>query len=153
MKRYFKRIFAGALLLIGTSGNPVAAQNKDAQKNAITLPFDTAVHKGTLSNGFTYYLRRNLEPANRATFYLVSKAGSILEEDNERGLAHFVEHMAFNGTKNYPKHNLVDYLQKTGVKFGADLNAYTSFDETVYQLPIPTTDPKVVKSGDRKSVV
>lgn len=147
MKRYFKRIFAGALLLIGTSGNPVAAQNKDAQKNAITLPFDTAVHKGTLSNGFTYYLRRNLEPANRATFYLVSKAGSILEEDNERGLAHFVEHMAFNGTKNYPKHNLVDYLQKTGVKFGADLNAYTSFDETVYQLPIPTTDPKVVKSG------
>lgn len=147
MKMYFKRILVVAAFIIGASASPALSQNKADQDKGILLPSDSVVHVGTLPNGFKYYLRRNMEPAKRATFYLVSKAGSILEEDNERGLAHFVEHMAFNGTKNYPKHALVDYLQKTGVKFGADLNAYTSFDETVYQLPIPTEDPNVVKNG------
>src|SRR5690606_17529184 len=80
-------------------------------------------------------------------FYLAMKAGSILEEENERGLAHFLEHMAFNGTTHFPKNELISYLQSNGVRFGADLNAYTSFDETVYQLPIPTDDPEIIQNG------
>ncbi|MBL1408240.1 insulinase family protein [Sphingobacterium sp. C459-1T] len=111
------------------------------------LPFDKEVIVGKLPNGFTYYIRKNVEPANRAVFYLVNKVGSILEEENELGLAHFLEHMAFNGTKHYPKNELVSYLQKMGVKFGADLNAYTGFDETVYQLPIPSDKPENISSA------
>lgn len=111
------------------------------------LPLDTAVHTGKLANGFTYYIRKNNEPAKRALFYLVNKVGSILEDDDQQGLAHFMEHMNFNGTTHFPKNKLIDYLQKAGVRFGADLNAYTSFDETVYQLPIPTTDPSMVSRG------
>jgi zinc protease len=104
-----------------------------AEKN---LPLDPAVRTGKLANGFTYYIRHNEEPKKRVTFYLANKVGSVLEDDSQRGLAHFMEHMSFNGTKNFPKNELVSYLQKSGVRFGADLNAYTSFDETVYQLPI-----------------
>ncbi len=112
-----------------------------------TLPLDSNVITGKLENGFTYYIRRNTEPKERAQLYLATKVGSILENDDQRGLAHFTEHMSFNGTKNFPKNDLVNYLQKAGVRFGADLNAYTSFDETVYQLPIPTDDPEVFKNG------
>lgn len=111
------------------------------------LPLDPAIRKGRLPNGFTYYIKKNTEPKLRAQLYLVIKAGSILETDAQLGLAHFTEHMSFNGTKNFPKNALVDYLQKSGVRFGADLNAYTSFDETVYQLPIPTDDVDVFKNG------
>ena len=114
---------------------------------AEVLPLDTAIKTGKLANGFTYYIRRNTEPKNRAQLYLAVKVGSILENDDQRGLAHFMEHMSFNGTKNFPKNELVNYLQKSGVRFGADLNAYTSFDETVYQLPIPTDDPELFKNG------
>ena len=113
---------------------PVLAQT-DLSK---PVPFDPLVKKGTLSNGLTYYIRKNTEPKNRAELRLVIKAGSILENEQQLGLAHFMEHMSFNGTKNFPKNELVNFLQKTGVRFGADLNAYTSFDETVYMLPIPT---------------
>lgn len=102
------------------------------------LPMDPAVKVGKLNNGLTYYIRKNVEPKNRAELRLVVKAGSILETEEQRGLAHFMEHMNFNGTKNFPKNELVDFLQKSGIKFGADLNAYTSFDETVYMLPVPT---------------
>src|ERR1700741_3771578 len=111
------------------------------------LPVDPDVIIGKLPNGLTYYIRKNTEPKNRADLYLVNKAGSVLETDDQRGLAHFTEHMAFNGTRDFPKNELVNYLQKAGVKFGADLNAFTSFDETVYQLPIPTDDPEVLKNG------
>jgi zinc protease len=111
------------------------------------LPLDTAIHVGRLPNGFTYIIRRNTEPANRVQFYLVNKVGSVLEEEDQRGLAHFMEHMSFNGTIHYPKNELVHYLQKSGVRFGADLNAYTSFDETVYQLPIPTDDTSIMRNG------
>nr|WP_253906463.1 M16 family metallopeptidase [Chitinophaga sp. SYP-B3965] len=114
---------------------------------AQNIPLDPAVKQGKLANGFTYYIRHNQEPKGRASFYLVNKAGSILEDDDQRGLAHFLEHMNFNGTKHFPKNKLVDYLQKAGVSFGADLNAYTFFDETVYKLPIPTEDPAMVKSA------
>jgi zinc protease len=115
--------------------------------NAQIIPLDTAVHTGVLANGFTYYIRHNSEPKNRVFLYLVNNVGSVLEDDDQRGLAHFMEHMNFNGTTHFPKNELVNYLQKSGVRFGADLNAYTSFDETVYQLPIPADDTSVLQNG------
>jgi zinc protease len=111
------------------------------------LPLDPAVRTGKLANGLTYFIRRNTEPKNRVVLYLVNKVGSVLESEDQRGLAHFMEHMSFNGTIHFPKNDLVDYLQKSGVRFGADINAYTSFDETVYQLPIPSDKPDVLKNG------
>lgn len=114
---------------------------------AASIPVDPEVKIGRLSNGLTYYIRKNTEPQNRSELYLVVKAGSNQENDDQQGLAHFSEHMAFNGTKDFPKNRLVDYLQKSGVRFGADLNAYTGFDETVYQLPLPTDDPDLFARG------
>jgi len=114
---------------------------------AQVIALDPAVRTGKLPNGFTYYIRHNEEPKNRVIFYLANKVGSVLENEDQRGLAHFMEHMNFNGTKHFPHNELVNYLQKAGVRFGADINAYTSFDETVYQLPIPTDDPEVLKNG------
>jgi len=124
---------------------PVTTATK--QTDSGIIPLDPAVRIGKLPNGFTYYIRKNVEPKNRVQLYLANKVGSIMENDDQRGLAHFMEHMGFNGTKNFPKNDLVNYLQKAGVRFGADLNAYTSFDETVYQLPIPSDDPEVLKNG------
>ncbi|RWY52418.1 M16 family metallopeptidase [Mucilaginibacter gilvus] len=123
---------------------PVAAA---LQVRPSLLPTDPNVLIGKLPNGLTYYIRHNEQPKNRAELYLVVKTGSILETDAQQGLAHFTEHMAFNGTRDYPKNELVNYLQKSGVKFGADLNAYTSFDETVYQLPLPTDSASVFTNG------
>jgi len=111
------------------------------------IPLDPAVRTGTLKNGFTYYIRRNSEPQKRAELYLVNKVGSVLEDNDQQGLAHFMEHMNFNGTKHFPKNDLIDFLQRAGVRFGADLNAYTSFDETVFQLPIPTDDANMLGNG------
>ena len=113
------------------------------------IPLDSAVHMGVLPNGFTYYIRRNTEPARRVQLFLVNKVGSILEEEDQRGLAHFMEHMNFNGTTHFPGNKLVDYLQKSGVRFGADLNANTSFDQTIYELPVPTDDTSILQNGFR----
>ena len=110
---------------------------------AAPIPFDKDVTVGKLPNGLTYYIRKNAEPANRAELRLVVRAGSVLENDAQQGLAHFMEHMAFNGTKNFPKNELVSFLQSSGIRFGADLNAYTSFDETVFELPVPTDSANV----------
>ena len=99
-----------------------------------TLPLEPKVKSGKLENGLTYYVMKNSEPKGQAEFYIVQKVGSILEEENQRGLAHFLEHMAFNGTKNFPGTGIVSYLETIGVKFGANLNAYTSVDETVYNI-------------------
>ena len=99
-----------------------------------TIPMDETVRKGVLPNGLTYYLRHNEWPEKRAFFYIAQKVGSIQEEDNQRGLAHFLEHMCFNGTKNFPDKQLKTYLETIGVRFGENLNAYTSFDETVYNI-------------------
>jgi len=118
-----------------------------SKKPAQVLPLDPAVRTGKLPNGFTYYIRHNEEPKNRVLLYLVNKAGSVLEDEDQRGLAHFMEHMSFNGTTHFPHNELVNYLQKAGVRFGADINAYTSFDETVYQLPLPTDKPGLVNTG------
>ena len=100
----------------------------------MTVPMDSAVRKGVLPNGLTYYLRHNEWPEKRAFFYIAQKVGSIQEEDDQRGLAHFLEHMCFNGTTNFPGDRLKKYLETIGVKFGENLNAYTSFDETVYNI-------------------
>src|ERR1700744_1795655 len=116
---------------------------------AQTIPVDPAVRTGRLPNGFTYYIRHNAEPQRHVELYLVNKVGSILEDEDQRGLAHFMEHMNFNGTTHFPKNQLVDFLQHAGVTFGADLNAHTGFDETVYELPIPTDDTSMLTSGLR----
>lgn len=98
------------------------------------LPTDKEVRIGTLPNGLTYYIRHNEYPKGQADFYIAQKVGSILEEDNQRGLAHFLEHMCFNGTTNFPGKDIINWLESVGVKFGANLNAYTSVDETVYNI-------------------
>ncbi|WP_378176569.1 M16 family metallopeptidase [Aquimarina sp. SS2-1] len=111
------------------------------------IPVDPNVKIGQLDNGLTYYIRNNGKPEDKVELRLVVNAGSILENEKQLGLAHFMEHMNFNGTKNFKKNDLVDYLQTIGVKFGADLNAYTSFDQTVYILPIPSDDPEKLEKG------
>src|SRR4051812_15030310 len=111
------------------------------------LPVDPKVTIGTLPNGIRYYIRKNARPEKRAELRLVVNAGSILEDEDQRGLAHFIEHMAFNGTTHYRKNDLVSYLQSIGVRFGADLNAYTDFDETVYILPVPSDTLRLVERG------
>ena len=111
------------------------------------MPLDPAVDHGRLSNGLTYYVRRNEEPRGRAQLSLVVKAGSVLEEEEQRGLAHFLEHMAFNGTERFEKQEIIDYIESIGGNFGPDLNAYTGQDETVYYLEIPTDDPEIVETA------
>ena len=129
-----------------TSGTP-NTRGRDFQKKSFKgipipqkgiIPPDSALVQGKLENGLRYYIRKNQEPKNRAELRLVLKVGSVLENDNQVGLAHFTEHMAFNGTQHFQHNDLVNFLEKSGVKFGADLNAHTSFDETVYQLTLPT---------------
>ena len=108
------------------------------------LPMDKAVRYGKLPNGLTYYIRHNALPENRANFYIAQKVGSVQEEDNQRGLAHFLEHMCFNGTDNFPDDRLLKYCEGIGVKFGLNLNAYTSTDETVYNIDdVPVTENNV----------
>lgn len=125
---------------------PLAGTAQELKGND-PIPFDPAVKVGKLKNGLTYYIRKNSKPENKVDLRLVINAGSILEDDDQQGLAHFMEHMCFNGTKRFPKNALVDYLQSIGVKFGQHLNAYTSFDETVYFLPIPSDDPAKLEKG------
>jgi zinc protease len=134
-----------ALLLIAPSVFAQAA----AVAPESPLPIDPQVHIGTLENGLGYYIRANERPENRAELRLVVNAGSILEEEDQRGLAHFVEHMAFTGTKNFERQELVGYLESIGMRFGPDVNAYTSFDETVYMLTIPLDDREVVTTAFR----
>jgi zinc protease len=146
-----------AVLAGATAAAPVATAvaNAPATAPASTSPtsLDAVIQPGPqvkvgkLSNGLTYYIQKNVKPARKVELRLVVKAGSILEDDDQQGLAHFTEHMAFNGSTNFKRNELVSWLQSIGVKFGADLNAYTSFDETVYMLPIPTERPDDVDKG------
>jgi len=145
-----KKITSLALLLlfsictIAQTDSSVSSTSVIAEGN---IPTDSNVKIGKLPNGLTYYVRNNGKPEDKVELRLVVNAGSIMETDRQLGLAHFMEHMNFNGTKNFKKNDLVDYLQSIGVKFGADLNAYTSFDETVYILPIPSDDPEKLEKG------
>src|SRR3954466_8903450 len=102
------------------------------------VPIDPRITIGTLPNGLRYYLRANKQPLGRAELRLVVNAGSILEDDDQRGLAHFVEHMAFNGTRHFPKQDMVAFMQSIGMRFGAHVNAATGFDDTTFSLQIPT---------------
>lgn len=111
------------------------------------LPQDPLVTTGELKNGIKYYIRQNAKPEKRVEFRLVLNAGSILEDDDQQGLAHFIEHMCFNGSEDFDKNELVSYLEKTGVDFGADLNAYTSFDETVYMFQMPSDRQGLIDTG------
>jgi zinc protease len=130
-----------------TSAPSVAAPAPSAAPPTVELPLDPAVTHGVLDNGLAFYIRQHDEPQQRAELRLVINAGSVLEDDDQRGLAHFVEHMCFNGTENFAKQEIVDYLESIGMRFGADLNAYTSFDETVYMLQVPTDDEEIVEKG------
>src|SRR5436190_19373574 len=117
-------------------------------KNAplgLTIPVDPLITVGTLPNGLRYYVRENRLPQARAELRLVVKAGSVLEDEDQRGLAHFVEHMSFNGTLHFPKQDITNFMQSLGMRFGAHVNAHTSFDETVYELQIPTRNPVVIE--------
>jgi zinc protease len=133
-------------LLIGLISVSFGLYAQEFDLNA-AIPTDPNVKIGQLKNGLKYYIRKNEKPEDKVDLRLVINAGSILENDQQQGLAHFMEHMCFNGTKRFPKNQLVDYLQSIGVKFGQHLNAYTGFDETVYFLPIPSDDKEKVEKG------
>lgn len=154
MKKHFLLFGLSVALLT----EPSLAQTKPTAKPAtkavantknvgVAIPNDPNVKIGKLPNGLVYYIRKNSEPKNRAELYLGNRIGSLMETDAQQGLAHFTEHMAFNGTKDFPKNEMINYLQRAGVRFGADLNAYTGFNQTVYQLPIPTDSVEVFKTG------
>lgn len=132
------------LFLLTLIAGDLAAQSLNLKA---ALPNDSAVLRGRLPNGVRYFIRRNVKPEKRAELRLVVNAGSILEDDTQRGVAHFVEHMAFNGTRRFPKAEIVNFLERVGMRFGADLNAYTSFDETVYMLTIPTDTARLVNTA------
>jgi len=137
----FRNIFTRVMLLVFSSWlllSGLSAQEEFSFDLEDPIPFDKQIEKGKFDNGLTYYIRENQKPENRAQFWLVVNAGSILEDEDQLGLAHFTEHMAFNGTKNFAKHEIVDYLESIGMQFGPEINAYTSFDETVYMLQVPT---------------
>ena len=133
MKKSIFLLLTGIFMLTGLVINAQSILIAEDQ-----IPQDTSVITGTLDNGLKYYIRKNTKPEKRVEFRLVVNAGSVLEDDDQQGIAHFDEHMAFNGTKNFDKNDLVSFLEKTGVDFGADLNAYTSFDETVYMFQMPS---------------
>jgi zinc protease len=135
---------------------PAVAQPHVAQSSAqlsaefapeAEIPVDPQLRLGRLENGLTYYVRPNSEPENRAELRLVVNAGSVLEDEDQLGLAHFLEHMAFNGTERFEKQEIVDYLESIGMPFGPEVNAYTSYDETVYKLQVPTDDPQVMDTA------
>ena len=135
-----KKLTLTLLAVLALSATMLAQQ-------AMPVPFDQNVRRGKLENGLTYYIRHNEKPAQRANFDIAQKVGSILEEENQRGLAHFLEHMAFNGLDHFPKKAMLDYMERNGVKFGTNVNAWTSFEQTVYMLNnVPTTNPGLVDS-------
>ncbi|HZK95381.1 MAG TPA: insulinase family protein [Prolixibacteraceae bacterium] len=111
------------------------------------IPFNPATSKGVLKNGLTYYVKSNSTPKNRAEMMLVVSAGSVLEDADQLGIAHFCEHMSFNGTKNFPKNELVKYFESIGMEFGPEINAYTSFDETVYMVKVPLDKEEYTQKG------
>lgn len=138
-----KKIFSILALMVC-----MLAINARAQMPQMTpMPLNPAVKSGKLPNGLSYYILHNEEPKNRANFYIAQKVGSTLETKEQLGLAHFLEHMAFNGTSHFPGKSMLNYLQNKGIRFGADINAYTDFDETVYNINnVPTTDKNLMDS-------
>jgi len=136
---------AGSAIVKAETG--AAAVEAEPFAIAEPLPLDASIIFGRLENGLTYYVRNNKTPEKRAELRLVVNAGSVLEDEDQRGLAHFVEHMAFKGTKNFARQEIIDYLESIGMRFGPDLNAYTSFDETVYRLQVPTDQEEILTNA------
>lgn len=137
-----KRLICGVGIML-VAGVGLVAQTPQLP----ALPIDTAVRVGKLENGLTYFIRKNKHPEGRAHFFISQKVGSMQEDESQRGLAHFLEHIAFNGTKNFPGKSMINWLETIGVKFGENLNAYTGFDETVYQIMgAPTARQSTVDS-------
>ena len=135
-----KLLFSGLLLC--------AAMTISAQETPEKLPIDPEVRYGKLDNGLTYYIRHNEQPKQRCEFHIAQSVGAILEEDNQNGLAHFLEHMAFNGTEHFPGKGIINYFESVGVNFGGNINAYTSIDETVYRLSdVPTYREGIIDSA------
>jgi zinc protease len=144
MKRQF--LTSSLLFMFVLASSMLSGQTSQLDLTS-PLAVDPDVRIGKLDNGLVYYIRHNNKPEKRVELRLAVNAGSILEQDDQQGLAHFMEHMNFNGTKSFPHNKLIDFLQKTGVKFGADINAYTSFDETVYMLQLPSDDTALINKG------
>lgn len=141
--RQFKVLVALSVALLFSIG--AIAQGLDVNK---PVPVDQKYRVGTLENGMHYYIRQNITEKERADFYIAQNVGAILEEDSQNGLAHFLEHMAFNGTKNFPNKRIIEYFESIGVKFGQNINAFTSLDETVYNLAsVPTNRASIVDSA------
>lgn len=138
-----KVIFLAFILWISYISGSIAQTFDFSQK----IPVDSSIRIGKLSNGLNYYIKKNRKPENRVELRLAVNAGSILEDTDQLGLAHFTEHMAFNGSKHFAKNEMISYLQTVGVRFGADINAYTGFDATVYMLQIPTDREDIIKKG------
>ena len=126
----------------------VASVGYVGAQNDVKLPIDSAVRVGHLDNGLTYYIRHNEQPKQRCEFHIAQAVGAVLEEDRQNGLAHFLEHMAFNGTQHFPGKGIINYFESVGVSFGSNINAYTSIDETVYRLSdVPTTREGIIDSA------
>ena len=149
IKKWFGLICCACVVAACATTQKVETPRPQVVPKPETLPIDPAVRSGKLANGLRYVIRENKRPENRAELRLVVDAGSILEDADQRGLAHFVEHMAFNGTANFPKQDIVNFLEGIGMRFGPDLNAYTSFDETVYMLQVPTDSAAVMEKAFR----
>lgn len=145
MKRFLQ--LAVLLLLFGFAAGQADVPKVDISNMSKKLPVDPDVKIGKLDNGITYYIRKNQKPEEYAHFRIVFSAGAIQEDDDQNGLAHFTEHMCFNGTKNFPENKLIEVLQKAGVRFGADLNASTGYDQTMYELPIPMNNPELLENA------
>src|SRR5437867_1545691 len=128
-------------------GPAIASQLAATIAESAKLPLDPAIRTGRLDNGLTWFVRRNVRPEKRAEIWLAVNAGSTLEDDDQQGLAHFVEHMAFRGTKNFKKLEIINFMERIGMKFGPDVNAFTNFDETVYMLKVPTDDAALVEKA------
>ena len=126
---------------------PLLAFAADFPHETSDLPVDPAIHWGRLDNGFRYALLHNAEPKGRVSARLAIRVGSIYENENQRGLAHFLEHMAFNGSRHFPSANVVEFFQRLGMGFGGDTNASTNFDRTIYQLELPDTKPATLREA------
>lgn len=135
------------IILAAPAALPIASSVQSELNLQSPMPLDPTVTAGTYDNGLRYYIKVNKEPENRGQFWLAVNAGSVLEDDDQQGLAHFVEHMSFNGTEHFSKNELVHYMESIGMRFGPEVNAYTNFDETVYMLEVPTDTTEMVETA------
>ena len=147
MKKLLSLVVLFALL--GCTALFAQTEKGKEKKSDLTakVPIDKKVKIGKLDNGLTYYIRANKKPENRVQFRLVTNAGSVLEDEDQQGLAHFCEHMAFNGTEYYKGNEMISELQKNGIEFGRGINAWTAFDETVYYVDLPSDKAEMVEMG------